>query len=295
MGNINTELYRTFLVAAKEESISRAAEILYISQPAVSRAIKQLEERIGSALFFRTPKGVRLTKEGSVLYQYIEQAFNYIRLGEKKLNEIRELEDGEIFIGVSDTICRHYLLPILRDFTKDYPRLKIRIANHTTPVIVEMLKKGSIDVGFGNLPVKDDDLFIEEILETQDCFVVGRKYSHLADKIWSMEDILKYPLLMLEKGSNSRIYMDDYLAKKHIFVQPDFELGSLDLLVKFAVSNFGVACVIRNFITEELENSLLFELKLKEAIPSRHVGTMHLKSIPLSSASKRFLSYIHRA
>lgn len=292
ISNINTELYKTFIIVAKEESISRAAELLYITQPAVSRAVAQLEEKSGCSLFFRTPKGVKLTTEGAVLYKYIEQAFNFIDLGEKKLNEIKELEDGEVNIGVSDTICRHYLLPILQDFNRDYPKLKIRIVNHTTPIIVDMLRKGKIDLGIGNLPVKDDDLTIQEIIEIQDCFVVGEKYRHLADEVLSINDFSKYPVLMLERGSNSRIYIDNYLEQKHIDLQPEFELGNLDLLVRFAVFDFGIACVIKNFIPEELSSSLLYELTLKETIPSRHIGIIHLKSVPLSSASKRFLSYL---
>ncbi|MCX7920695.1 MAG: LysR family transcriptional regulator [Clostridia bacterium] len=289
---INTELYRTFFTVAQEGSISKAAELLYITQPAVSRAIQQLEEKSGCALFFRTPRGVTLTKEGAVLYKYIEQAFNFIYLGEKKLSEVKELKKGEITIGVSDTICKHYLLPHLKIFNHTYPGIHIHVTNHTTPVITDLLKKGKIDLGIVNLPIEDGELIIHKIMDIQDCFVAGEKYKKLASSPVSVKDIVNYPMLLLEKDSNSRVYIDKYLAQNHITLQPEIELGNFELLVQFAMIDFGVACVIKNFVNYELDKSLIYEIKLLEPIPPRHIGTVHLNSVPLSAASKKFLSFL---
>lgn len=289
---INTELYRTFFTVAQEGSISKAAELLYISQPAVSRAIQQLEDKSGCSLFFRTPKGVKLTKEGAILYQYIEQAFNFIHMGQKKLSEVQELRSGEIALGVGDTICKHYLIPHLRDFHRDYPGVRIHVANHTTPVTIDLLKKGKIDLGIVNLPVNDEELVVHKIMEIHDCFVVGEKYKMLADSPKSIKEIIQYPMLLLEKESNSRAYIDKYFAQNQVTVQPEIELGNFELLTHFAVIDFGVACVIKEFIREELKKSLLYEISLLEPIPPRHVGIIHLQSVPLSAASKKFLSFL---
>jgi len=290
---INTELYRTFYIVAQEGSISKAAEVLYITQPAVSRSIQQLEEKCGCSLFFRTPKGVKLTKEGAILYKYIEQAFNFINMAEKKLSEIKDLKAGEITIGVSDTICKHYLIPHLKDFHHNFPNIRIHIANHTTPVIIDLIKKGKIDLGIANLPISDDeDIEVHKIMEIQDCFVVGEKYKELAESPRTLEEIVNYPLLLLEKESNSRAYIDKYFAENHITVHPEIELGNFELLVHFAVIDFGVACVIKNFIKEELNKSLLYEVNLINPIPPRYIGLIHLKSVPLSAASNKFLSFL---
>jgi len=109
---------------------------MYITQPAVSRAIKQLEEDMKCILFVRTPRGVKLTQEGEILYQYIDQAFNFISAAEKKIEDIQNLQSGEIRIGVSDTLCKHYLLPHLKHFNTLYPSVKIRVTCPTTPGIV---------------------------------------------------------------------------------------------------------------------------------------------------------------
>ncbi|HEY9062564.1 MAG TPA: LysR family transcriptional regulator [Pseudobacteroides sp.] len=292
---INTELYKTFYIVAKEGSITKASEILFITQPAVSRAIQQLEEKSGCSLFFRTPKGVKLTKEGQVLYKYIEQAFNFIYLGEKKLEEIKTLEQGEFTIGVGDTVCKHYLIPHLKEFNRTYPGVRIHIVNHTTPVIIDMLKKGKIDLGIANLPIDEaeyKELIVHNIMEIQDCFVVGEKFKKLSQGPVSISDLVKFPMLLLEKESNSRIYIEKYLAKNNIVIRPEIELGNFELLVRFAMIDFGVACVIKNFVTYELDRNFLYEITLKEQIPPRNLGVVYLNSIPLSAAAGKFLSFL---
>lgn len=289
---IDTELYKNFYMVAKEGSISKAAELLFITQPAVSRSIRQLEEKSKCTLFFRTPKGVKLTKEGEILYQYIEQAFNFIYLGEKKLAEVKELEKGEITIGVGDTICKHYLLPHLKNFNHLYPGVRIHVRNHTTPIIIDLLKKGKIDLGIANLPIEDYGLSVHKVIEIQDCFIVGEKFKELAAKPVSITEVVNYPMLLLEKGSNSRVFIEKYLAQNHIAIQPEIELGNFELLVQFAMIDFGVACVIKNFISYELEKKFIYEVRLLEPISTRHTAIIHLNSMPLSAASKKFLSFL---
>ena len=131
-------------------------------------------------LFARNPKGVKLTQEGDVLYKYIEQAFNFISAAEKKIEDIKNLQSGEIRIGVSDTLCKHYLLPHLKHFNTIHPLIKIRVICPTTPEIINYLKAGKIDFGIINMPYFDERLNFKHIMEIQDCFVTGEKYKHLA-------------------------------------------------------------------------------------------------------------------
>jgi len=110
--DLNTEWYRVFYRTAVNGSLSKAAETLHITQPAVSHTIKQLESQLGAQLFFRTPKGVVLTREGEALFAYVEQAFRMMEAGERKLAEMRDLECGEVHIGASDTLCKHLSAPL---------------------------------------------------------------------------------------------------------------------------------------------------------------------------------------
>jgi LysR family cyn operon transcriptional activator len=292
---MNMEWYRVFYHAAIQGSLSKAAEELFITQPAVTHSIKQLEAHLGGQLFFRTSKGVQLTEEGEMLFQYIDQAFNFISTGEKKLAELHNLMSGEIKIGAGDTLCRHYLLPYLQCFHESYPQIKIQVTNRTTPETILLLKQGKIDLGIVHLPVTDNKLTIVETLEIQDCFIAGLPYQKLANETLSIEQLNDYPIILLEKGSSTRSYIDAYSNGYGITLKPEIELGSIDLLVEFARTGLGIACVIHNFIAEELSSSNLFEIRLQQPIPPRKIGIVTLKDVPLSSAASRFIGELLRS
>lgn len=169
----NMELYKIFYYVTRSGSISKATEQLYISQPAVSRAIKNLEHAIGCKLFDRSSKGIKLTLEGDILFTHLEKAFNNINAAEYKINEIQNMQHGEVKIGVSDTLCQHYLLPFLQKYNHQYPQIKIYVTDPSSLQIVNLVKKGSIDFGIVNLPIEDNELKIVKSYDLQDCFVVG--------------------------------------------------------------------------------------------------------------------------
>lgn len=291
--DVNFDLYRVFYITAKAKSISNAAKELYISQPAVSQAIKQLEDKLGGRLFFRTPKGIVLTTEGEAIYKYIEQAYNFIIAGQNKFSEMKNLLSGEIKIGASDTLCKHYLLKHLGDFHKLYPDITIQVTNRTTEETIYLLQAGKVDFGLINLPIKAaNNLKIIEIMNIQDCFVVGEKYKELADRKMELKELVQYPILLLEKGSNIRRLMDEYGGANGVVINPEIELGSIDLLVEFARIGLGISCVVRNFINSEIKEKKLYEIKLIEEIPERKIGIVYLKDIPMSSATKRFIGLL---
>ncbi len=289
---MNLELYKTFYFIAKRGSISRAAEHLYITQPAVSRAIKQLEAEMDCMLFSRTPKGVKLTREGEILYQYMDQAFNFIAAAEKKISDFKNLLSGEVRIGVSDTLCKHYLVPYLKLFKTLHPAIKIHVICPTTPGIISLLKSGRIDFGIINMPYTDEQLVFKSLMRVQDCFVTGEKYKHLSIKMQPVSELVRYPLLLLERNSNSRLYIDRYFKDNSITAVPDFELGNMDLLIHFAKYDFGIACVIRNFIKDELTKGGLYEIKPIESIPPRAIGATWLKDVPLSFAANELIGHL---
>lgn len=286
---MNLELYKVFYFVAKFENISKASEHLYVTQPAVSRSIKQLEVGLGCSLFFRTSKGVKLTQEGEVLYQHVEQAFNFISSGEKNITDFKSLKMGEIRIGASDTLCKYYLVPYLKLFKTDYPAIKVIVTCPTTPEIVNQLKAGKIDFGIVNMPLQDDQLSFKHIMKIQDCFIAGQKYKHLSGSKRHISEITKYPMLLLEKTSNTRAYIDNYLQQNSISIVPDFEFPNIDLLIHFAKYDFGIACVIENFIESALDKSPLYKINLIESIPPRSMSVAWLKKVPLTAAAKELI------
>jgi LysR family transcriptional regulator, cyn operon transcriptional activator len=288
----NLEWYRVFYFAAKNGSLSKAADELYITQPAVSYAIKQLEGALGGKVFYRNAKGVTLTAEGEVLFKFIEQAYGFLTIAEQQIAEMHQLQRGEIRIGAGDTLSKYYLLPYLEAFHQAFPEIKIQVTNRTSRETVQLLKEGKIDLGIVNLPIEESQVQILETLELQDCFVAGEKYKELASQAISWQELSRLPLILLEKGSSIRRFIDQFTQGLGITIQPEIELGSLDLIAQFARIGLGVSCVVRNFITEELKQSTLFEIRLQEPIPSRKVGIVTLSSMPLSAASHHFLQML---
>ncbi|CAH0119749.1 MULTISPECIES: LysR family transcriptional regulator [unclassified Paenibacillus] len=283
------DLYKVFYRVAKSESFSNAAKGLYMTQPAVSQAIMQLERELDIRLFNRTPKGVSLTNEGSLLFEYVNSAIHLLDAGEEKMLEFKNLTAGELKIGVGDTISRYFLLPYLEAFHNHYPNIKLKIANGTTLELCSLLKSGEVDIAICNFPLDDPALERRPCIDIHDIFVCGEKYKNLLSKPAGLDEVAKLPLILLETKSNSRRYVEEYMISKGIRISPEFELGSHDLLLEFARINLGIACVTKEFSQEYLNKGLLFEVELTEEIPKRSIGVCFLKSVPLSIASTKFV------
>lgn len=286
------DLYKIFCVVAKNNSFSSAARELYMSQPAVSQAIMQLERQLDTRLFNRTPKGTTLTDEGHLLFEYVNSALKLIDVGEEKMLEFKSLTTGELKIGVGDTISRYFLLSYLEDFRNKYPNIKFKIVNGTTSELCSILKAGDVDIAICNLPIDDSSLEVRPCFHVHDTFVYGDKFRTMLAKQISLEELVKLPLIFLEPKSNSRKYVEDYLLMKGIKISPEFELGSHDLLLEFAKINLGIACVTKEFSHEYLNKGILSEVHLKEAIPRRSIGVCFLRGVSLSPASMKFVELI---
>lgn len=288
---IKLELYRIFKEVCESGSISEAAKKLYISQSAVSQAMKQLEQQCGIVLLHRTAKGVMLTGEGQILFEYASSAIDLLNAAESKMVSIKNLTYGELKIGASDTISKYMLIPILEQFSRQFPDIKLRIVNRTSIEAVSLLKSGKLDLAFVNMPIKDDDITISSYLEVNDIFV-GASDIYKADNEFSLSEIAQLPLILLEEKANSRRYVQNYFYSKGITLAPEIELGSHDLLLELARINLGVSCVIKEFSTQYLNSCELTEIKLTEPIPKRHIGVARLKGVSLSNASREFIKYI---
>ncbi|MFD2327984.1 LysR family transcriptional regulator [Cohnella sp. GCM10020058] len=288
----NLEWYRVFYWTAKLGGLTNAAKRLNITQPAVSHTLKQLESNLDVHLFFRTSKGVTLTSEGEVLFTFIEKAIQLIELGEKSISGMKNLLNGEISIGASDTLCKYYLLPFLEKFHSQYPDIKVHVTNRTTPETLALLKDGKIDFGVVNLPAEDPKITFHKSAIQQECLVGSPKYASRIKKTLHLSELSQFPLLLLEPGGSTRSFIDNYSLANGVLLNPEFELGSVDLLVQFALSGFGLTIIAKNYVVEELMMGGLIEIPLIPKIPERHIGIATLNGFPLSAAARHFLNYI---
>ncbi|HCT64633.1 MAG TPA: LysR family transcriptional regulator [Lachnospiraceae bacterium] len=287
--DIPLDLYKIFCVVVKSGNMSSAAKELFISQPAVSMSIRQLETRMGAPLLVRTTKGVRTTPEGSVLYEYLEQALTLIKTAENKYLEMVNLKTGEIKIGASDTVIANLLMPYLEKYNTQNPKINIKVTNKTTYESLKLLKSGIVDLCFINLPIqKDNDLEIVPFKTVQDCLIGGSNYLDIAKSGIKIKNIDKYPLLLLEDLSNSRRFLDAFAQKNGVVLKPIIELGSSDLLLSFAKINLGLTFAIREFTKNQIDNEYLFEIPVSPPLPKRSIGLVKLKNVALSHAAKSF-------
>lgn len=288
----NYELYKVFYWAAKTGSLTQAAKMLYLTQPSVSHAIKQLEESFGLTLFYRNSKGVALTQEGTILYSYIEQSQILINSAEEKMIALKNLDNGELRIGGSDSLFKHYLLPYLEDFIKKYPGIKLHLNHGTTPEVITFLKEGKIDLGVVRMPIVDPQLEVKESIQLQDCFVAGAVYNDLKNRVLSLSTLLQYPIILFSRNSRARMTITEIFHSYGFMIKPEIEVGSVDLLIEFARRGLGISYVTREFVAKELAEGSLFEIQLDIPLPPSHIGMMNMRNMPLSSAAKRFIEQV---
>jgi DNA-binding transcriptional LysR family regulator len=286
---INLEWYRIFLHTARHRNLTKAALDLHITQPSVSYAIKQLEAELGIKLFHRLSKGVELTEDGKALLSYVEPSFSLLHAAEKHVEDLKQLSEGEIRVGASDSLIKHLLLPHLNQFHKTYPRIRIRLSHGKTPDIIRRLKEGQIDCAVIHLPIHEPQLKIHPIALLEDCFVVGEAYRELADHPLSASELMQLPLLLLSPGSHTREYVEQWFAARGLSVTPDIELGSIDLLAEFARLNYGAAFITRSFVQEELDKGQLYELQLEHPLAPRQIGFAVPRDTLQSHAADRFI------
>ena len=292
--NIDFELYRIFYCVANNGNITKASEELNISQPAISKSIKNFEEQLGGQLFIRTKRGVILTEEGKEFYNYIKQAIEYINNAENKFTDLINLETGSIKIGISTTLTKEFLLPYLEKFHSLYPKIDIQIATNLTSELFLKLKNGLIDIVILNLNEKNygNDIEIIKCRKINDCFVVNSNYKELLNKKISIKELNNYPLILQAKGSNTREFLDNFAKANNVILKPNIELASYTLVVEFAKIGWGIGYATKDYIKKQLNNKELFELKLKEKIPSRYIGIALSKSHIPNFSTKKLIEII---
>lgn len=286
--NINYESYKIFYYTAINKSISKAAEILLISQPAVSYQIKTLEDELGLTLFVRTKKGVTLTEEGEILFSYVKKGIEAFTNGENALTNLKNLDYGNIRIGSSATVSKHVLMPYLEKFHKTYPNIEINITNNLTEELLKDLRNGNLDILILNMPMTEyKDLSIRKIMNVQDIFVTNEYYYKKINGSINLKDLNKYPLLFQKKPSNTREYLDKYLKENNTNLTPKMEIVSYNLIMDFLKIGFGIGYATKEFIKPELANKELYELDVIPKVPIRYIGIVTLKQrIPNFSVNK---------
>ncbi len=289
------EGYKIFYYVVTCGGITAAARELCVSQPAVSQALRQLEERLGAVLVMRSAKGIRLTGEGEALFSYVKEGYETIEQGELILGKMLNMDIGEVTIGASDMTLQFYLLPFLEDFHRKYPAIKVNVTNAPTPETIEHLQNGRIDFGIVTTPVVcPEGVKVTVARDIEDVFVVGKRFWEYKTKLLSYKSLLKLPVICLENNTSTRRYLDEFLKQEGVTLKPEFELATSDMIVQFALRNLGVGCVMSDFAKDYLETGELSELHFDKKIPKRSMCVISRERNPLSTAASTLLKQLRK-
>lgn len=292
--DIKLDLFKVFNEVAKEGSFSAAGKTLFISQSAISQSINNLETAFSTKLFHRLPKGIELTNEGKILFEYTSQALNMFDTATNHLNSMKKLEFGELRIGAGDTITSSLLIKYLEQYHNVYPSITIKVYNQTSYEVIQLLKEGKIDIGFVNLPIHDESINVIPLMKIHDIFVAGKQYAHLYNKKLSYKELVKHPLILIEKGTSSRDYLEFAFKSNGVLLNPELELGSHDLLLSFANINFGISCVIKEFSMDYIKKNNIKELDVYPRLEERYIGIATLKNISYKSSAEALINLIKK-
>lgn len=291
---VNLDLYRVFYTVAKCGSLTRAAEELYISQPAVSQSIKQLENQLGVSLFNRTHRGMELSEQGGkVIFKEVESALKLLYAAEERIGQMKGEATGIIRIGASDTIFEYFLADKIVEYHERFPAVKIELLADFTPETIEKLKANRCDVAFVNLPIEVDPALKlhESSARLHDIFIAGNAFQDLNGREVPLAKLKEYPLIFMNKNTVARHSLGNFMRSVGIELSPSIEVGSWDLMKRLVVRGMGIGVIPREYVEREVADGSLFEIQTDPVLPVRSVGMLLPKNQPISYALHSFIEY----
>ncbi|MDR0992181.1 MAG: LysR family transcriptional regulator [Ruminococcus sp.] len=286
----NLNRYRLFCAVAEAGSISAAAELNFISQPAISKSITKMENSFDTQLFFRNHNGVTLTEEGKILYTQLKEAFEIIKSGEDQLRRINEMGIGHLRLGASGVLTKHILIPYLKRFIADNPNVKITVESRSSAHILRMLSDNDIDIALAVKPLSIADTIFTQTHAIHDAFVCTKDYIENIKKPDQTFDFWRdATIILLDSGNVSRIHIEKYFKDNDITPRQVLETTGMELLIDFAKIGLGVACVIEEFVTDEIKSGELVKIPIGKPIPPRAIGFATSKNVKPTNTMKRFM------
>lgn len=295
INNLDLNLCTTFLAVAKLGSITKAANALYVTQPAVSYNIKELENKLKCKLFNRTSKGVELTADAVKLLYYIESAYNTLKTGFKILNDSNDLLTGEVKIGVPTHICVYLVSDIIEIFRKKYPGIKFSIVNKSTADMIELLEKRELDIIIDSYPVEcsREDVIFTDLLEVDNCFVGSNKYSNLLkdNKRVTIDQLFSYPLILHHKTTSTRKELIKIIGSNIGKFEPIIEVATTEVMLDLVKKGIGIGYFSRMSVIEDIQTGRLIEIPIEEDLPKTKICVVYIPEF-LTSAPKKFIEVL---
>ena len=289
--NTDYNLYKIFLYLYEEKSISKTANRLYVSQPAISYSLKELEKQLGYTLFYRNSKGIEPTMEAKELYNYISTAFNILNDAEEHIKNLNHLNIGCIRIGVPTYIGVFYLTDVITSFRKQFPGISFEVVSMPMAEMVEMLEMRKLDVIVGTLPINSKKNVTKITLSKfHNCFAYYK--GKIKDvSISSMKDLEKYPLILPDDSFTVRLKLDEYMESKNIQLHPVLEGWSTEIMLSMARNGVGIGYFIQDIIEQQIDKDKFEILTFDNDLPDVDVCCVYIEEF-LTRATKKFIDLL---
>ena len=293
MDNINWNSLRTFLYVATSNSFLDASNKLVVSQPAISKSIKNLEDQLNVNLFFRGNKGICLTPNGEILLKYVKDAYNTLLAAERMLIKENDTKTGSIVIGAQSHIVRYYLLNKLAKFKEDNPLISIRIIDLSTRDLLEALEKHVVDFVIDSSPIETiyNNTIVKPIAYLDTCFIKSNKNNKVFDNLELIEN--ENIILPLERSS-LRKTLERELEEKGVKLVPTIEYETEEIIIESVRRNMGVGYVVKNAVDYLVDEKLIDVIDLDMPLPKVEINLIYVESYLTNIANKFIKDYINK-
>lgn len=287
---IDVNLFKIFYYVCQYGTFSKTAEVLGVTQPSVSYSIKALETKLGIKLFERSSYSLTLTSEGEMLLPYVEQSLNSLKAGIININDLVNLNSGQISIGVPSHIGVFLLTDIIKNFTKEYPNIKIKVISKPTKELFRLLNNNELEVLIDSSPLDNSFSNVEIYkIATENCILAcNKKMIELLDKKISLKKVLNYPLIVPLRTSSSTKELMRVFEKNKVHFNPSYEISTSDMIAEMIEKNLGVGYLFEKTIS--LYDNIS-KIDLNITLPTFDIYIIYKDKIP-SVAAKKFISFV---
>ncbi len=289
--NLNLNLYRVFYVVAKTKSFSESSRTLHISQPAISKHIQNLEYELNTLLFYRTNRGIDLTPEAKALFNYVEKAYNFLMLGEKELQEGKELMKGKVSIGVPTFVSVYYLSDYVKKFMQEHPNIVIKMTHHETNTLFDLFYQHTLDIliipHYLSYNKNSKDLKTIDLVKDKYCFVYNKDIFLNLD-VHNLEELVTKPLLLPVKTTEARKNIEECFTRKGLSTDPIMELENNEMMLNYVKEGMGIGYMLERIAKTEPDLEII---ELAEELP-REVITIVYNETTLTNSSKEFINLV---
>jgi DNA-binding transcriptional LysR family regulator len=290
--DMNLNQLTVFHKVAKLQSFTRAADALCLTQPGISKHIKQLEEYYGVRLFDRLGKKVILTQAGEILFGKTEVMFEHLNEAKVQIDDMKSLTGGKICIGASITIGVYVLPNLLGDFIRRYPSIEISLDISLSQEIEKKVLSNALDLGFVGHPVKDERVSVHRFLADELVVIVHPEHHWAKRKTIQPHQLVDQPFLVSGEGSGTRRTIEEKLRSKGIHLTRIMEFGNTECVKKGVEAGLGISIISKQVIAREVSLNLIRSIPLTGIMIKRNFNLIYLKDKYLNHLVQAFLDFL---